>query len=546
MSFTLKINGDSHIFEKPIKLKDLNNDKKFIACLVNGRIRELDYDIHYDAEVKFLTTKDSQAVPIYERGIRFILAMAQQTIYPDIKFKFSYNISRGIYVQMAVGDMQITQTVVDNLSKEMQRIIDADYKFERKIITNSEAEELYKSKKLFDKLEMLKYRPEKTVHIYQCDWYFNYMFGKMVPSTGYLKDFKLIYYPPGMLLQYPRSEFKGEIPPFKDEPIFSLTLQGSNSWSELVQLSDVGHINDANQIKDSNTLINICENRHNRMLVELGDKIESNINEIRLICIAGPSSSGKTTFADRLTHELLSRGIHPIRISIDDYYKRREDVPKDDDGNYDFESLNALDVDLFNKQLLSLLSGEEVFLPSFDFKTNDRIFNRKVKVNKEDPIIIEGIHALNEDLTPYIPKNIKYKIYISPQAQINLDFENPISLTDIRLIRRIVRDFKYRNSSAEITISMWPSVRRGEFQWIYKTQEDADFVFDSFLNYELGVMKKYALPLLKKVDVDGPYGNDAQRLIKLLKYFTDVNEKYIPCTSLLREFIGGSSYREVE
>ena len=546
MSFTLKINGDSHIFEKPIKLKDLNNDKKFIACLVNGRIRELDYDIHYDAEVKFLTTKDSQAVPIYERGIRFILAMAQQTIYPDIKFKFSYNISRGIYVQMAVGDMQITQTVVDNLSKEMQRIIDADYKFERKIITNSEAEELYKSKKLFDKLEMLKYRPEKTVHIYQCDWYFNYMFGKMVPSTGYLKDFKLIYYPPGMLLQYPRSEFKGEIPPFKDEPIFSLTLQGSNSWSELVQLSDVGHINDANQIKDSNTLINICENRHNRMLVELGDKIESNINEIRLICIAGPSSSGKTTFADRLTHELLSRGIHPIRISIDDYYKRRESVPKDDDGNYDFESLNALDVDLFNKQLLSLLSGEEVFLPSFDFKTNDRIFNRKVKVNKEDPIIIEGIHALNEDLTPYIPKNIKYKVYISPQAQINLDFENPISLTDIRLIRRIVRDFKYRNSSAEITISMWPSVRRGEFQWIYKTQEDADFVFDSFLNYELGVMKKYALPLLKKVDVDGPYGNDAQRLIKLLKYFTEVNEKYIPCTSLIREFIGGSSYREVE
>ena len=546
MSFTLKINGESHIFEKPIKLKDLNNDKKFIACLVNGRIRELDYDIHYDAEVKFLTTKDSQAVPIYERGIRFILAMAQQTIYPDIKFKFSYNISRGIYVQMAVGDMQITQTVVDNLSKEMQRIIDADYKFERKIITNSEAEELYKSKKLFDKLEMLKYRPEKTVHIYQCDWYFNYMFGKMVPSTGYLKDFKLIYYPPGMLLQYPRSEFKGEIPPFKDEPIFSLTLQGSNSWSELVQLSDVGHINDANQIKDSNTLINICENRHNRMLVELGDKIESNIDEIRLICIAGPSSSGKTTFADRLTHELFSRGIHPIRISIDDYYKRREDVPKDDDGNYDFESLDALDVDLFNKQLLSLLSGEEVFLPSFDFKTNDRIFNRKVKVNKEDPIIIEGIHALNEDLTPYIPKNIKYKIYISPQAQINLDFENPISLTDIRLIRRIVRDFKYRNSSAEVTISMWPSVRRGEFQWIYKTQEDADFVFDSFLNYELGVMKKYALPLLKKVDVDGPYGNDAQRLIKLLKYFTEVNEKYIPCTSLLREFIGGSSYREVE
>ena len=546
MSFTLKINGESHIFEKPIKLKDLNNSKDFIACLVNGRIRELDYDIHYDAELKFLTMKDSQAVSIYERGVRFILAMAQQKIYPNIKFKFSYNISRGIFAQLSVGDLQITQTVVDNLRKEMQRIIDADYKFEKKIISNEDAEKLYKSKDLFDKLEMLKYRPEKTVHIYECDGYFNYMFGNMVPSTGYIRDFKLIFYPPGILLQYPRSEYNGKIPPFKDEPVFSSTLQGSNSWSELVNLSDVGHINDVNKIKDSNTLINICENRHNRMLVELGNKIESNIDEIRLICIAGPSSSGKTTFADRLTHELLSRGIHPIRISIDDYYKRKEDVPKDDDGNYDFESLEALDVDLFNNQLLSLLSGEEVFLPSFDFKTNARIFNRKVKVNKEDPIIIEGIHALNEELTPYIPKNIKYKIYISPQAQINLDLENPISLTDIRLIRRIVRDYKYRNSSAEETISMWPSVRRGEFQWIYKTQEDADYVFDSFLNYEFGVMKKYALPLLKKVDADGPYGNDAQRLIKLLKYFTDVNEKYIPCTSLLREFIGGSSYREVE
>ncbi len=546
MSFTLKINGESHVFEKPIKLKDLNSNKDFIACLVNGRIRELDYDIHYDAELKFLTMKDSQAVSIYERGVRFILAMAQQRIYPDIKFKFSYNISRGIYAQLEIGNLQITQSVVDNLRKEMQRIIDADYKFERKIINNEEAEKLYKSKDLFDKVEMLKYRPEKTVHIYECDGYFNYMFGKMVPSTGYIKDFKLIFYPPGILLQYPRSEYNGQIPPFKDEPVFSSTLQGSNSWSELVNLSDVGHINDINAIKDSNTLINICENRHNRMLVELGDKIESNINEIRLICIAGPSSSGKTTFADRLTHELLSRGINPIRISIDDYYKRKEDVPKDDDGHYDFESLQALDVDLFNKQLLSLLSGEEISLPSFDFKTNERVFNRKVKVNKEDPIIIEGIHALNEELTPYIPKNIKYKIYISPQAQINLDFENPISLTDIRLIRRIVRDYKYRNSSAEETISMWPSVRRGEFQWIYKTQEDADYVFDSFLNYEFGVMKKYALPLLKKVDADGPYGNDAQRLIKLLKYFTDVNEKYIPCTSLLREFIGGSSYREVE
>ena len=282
------------------------------------------------------------------------------------------------------------------------------------------------------------------------------------------------------------------------------------------------------------------------MLVELGDKIQNNIKEIKLICIAGPSSSGKTTFADRLTHELLSRGIHPIRISLDDYYKRGDNIPKDENGENDYETLEALEINLLNQNLISLLSGEEVTLPTFSKKTGKTSFSRTEKINKDDPIIIEGIHALNENLTPLLPKNIKYKIYISPQAQINLDYENPVSLSDIRLIRRIVRDYKHYSSSVESTLAMWPSVRRGEFKWIYKTQEDADFVFDSFLNYEFGVMKKYALPILKKVDLDGPYGADAQRLINFLKYFTDINEKVIPCSSILREFIGGSSYRENE
>lgn len=546
MSFTLKINGESHIFEKPLKLKDINNDKNYIACLVNGRVRELDYDIHYNAELTFLTLQDPRAVAIYERGVRFILAMAQQRIYPDIKFKFNYNVSRGIYAQVAKGEIQVTKSIVDNLENEMRKIVEADFPFTRKIVSNEEAIELYKSKDLQDKLEIIKYRPEKTVHLYDCDGYFNYMFGKMVPSTGYIKDFKLIYYPPGILLQYPRSEYNGKIPPFKDEPVFSSTLQGSNSWSEIVGLSDVGSINNLNSLNNSNILVNICENRHNKMLVELGNKIQNNIKEIRLICIAGPSSSGKTTFSDRLTCELLSRGIHPIRVSLDDYYKRGDNVPKDENGEYDYETLDALQIDLLNQNLISLLSGEEVTLPTFSKKTGETSFTRKVKINNNDPIIIEGIHALNENLTPLLPKNIKYKIYISPQAQINLDFENPVSLSDIRLIRRIVRDYKHYSSSVESTLSMWPSVRRGEFKWIYKTEEDADFVFDSFLNYEFGVMKKYALPILKKVDLDGPYGADAQRLINFLKYFTDVNEKVIPCSSILREFIGGSSYRENE
>lgn len=547
MAFKIKLGSEELNFEKKIKLKDLtNNDYKIIAASVNGRVRELDYDLHYDAEVKFLTTSDSSAIGIYERGIRYLFAMAINELYPDVKFRYSYSVSRSIYAHVEKGNLRITNDVVSKIYKKMIEIVEADYLFERKIITNEEAKELYEKHNLDDKLAILSYRPEKTVHIYKVNDYFDYMYGKMVPSTGYLKDFKLIFYPPGILIQVPRSEFNGKIPPFHDEPIFQDTLKGSEAWSSLVHLSTIADINNLAKEKEGTNVINICENRHNRMLAELGQKIQDNISNIRLICVAGPSSSGKTTFADRLTLELISRGFNPVRISLDDYYKNKEDIPLDDDGKYDFETIDALDVDLFNQHLLQLLSGEEVAMPTFNFKANKREYNRKLKVSDKDPIIIEGIHALNEKMTPLIPKSIKFKIYISPQAQINMDNENPISLSDIRLIRRIVRDSKYRNASAEETISMWPSVRRGEFMWIYKTQEDADYVFDSFLNYELCVMKKYAYPLLNKIDRDGPYGPDSERLIRLLKHFVDVDEKYIPCNSLLKEFIGGSCYRDVE
>ncbi len=547
MSFKVLIDNKELTFEKKVRLKDLTqNNKNYIAALVNGRVRELDYDLHYDASIKFLTTSDSLATGVYERGIRFIFAMACHNLFKNIRFRLFYSISRSIFAHIEDGEMQLTNSIVKQIDSEMRRIVEADYLFERIIVSNEEAAELYKKFNLNDKLDILSFRPEKTVHFYQVNGYLNYMYGKMVPSTGYLKDFKLLFYPPGILIQYPRSENNGKIPQFKDEPIFQETLEGSDAWSSLVGLSTVSDINKKAKVLQATNLINICENRHNRMLVELGQQIESNINNIRLICIAGPSSSGKTTFADRLTLELLSRGINPIRISLDDYYKTRENIPLDEDGAPDYETIEALDIELFNENILSLLAGEEVIVPSFDFKQNKRLFNRKLKINRKDPIIIEGIHALNEDMTPLIPKHIKFKIYISPQAQINLDYENPISLTDIRLIRRIVRDAKYRGSDAEETLSMWPSVRRGEFKWIYKTQEDADYVFDSFLNYELCVMKKYALPLLNEIDKDSEYGPDAERLTKLLKYFFDIDEQFIPCNSILKEFIGGSCYRDVE
>ena len=261
--------------------------------------------------------------------------------------------------------------------------------------------------------------------------------------------------------------------------------------------------------------------------------------------MAGPSSSGKTTFANRLRIELLSRGIHPVRISLDDYYLPKDQYPLNDEGKPDYESIEALDIALFNQNMVDLINGEEVLLPKYDFQLGKQVPGRTLRLGRNEPIIIEGIHALNERMTSDIPKNKKFKIFISPQAQINLDDHNPLSLTDLRLIRRIVRDNQFRGSSAEETLGMWPSVRAGEFRWIYDNQEGSDYVFNSMLSYELPVLRKYAMPLLKAIDMDSPYYPAAARLLSMLKFFTPIDEKWVPSNSLMREFIGGSCYADV-
>ena len=281
------------------------------------------------------------------------------------------------------------------------------------------------------------------------------------------------------------------------------------------------------------------------MLCELGQLIEDDIDDIRLICIAGPSSSGKTTFANRLRIELLSRGIRPIRISLDDYYLPKDQMPKDENGKSDYESIECLDIPLFNQNMLDLISGEEVQLPKFDFKVGHRVPGRILKIGPGEPIIIEGIHALNDQMHHDIPKAQKFKIFISPQAQINLDDHTPLSLTDLRLIRRIVRDYQFRSSPAEETLDMWPSVRKGEFKWIYPYQEGSDYVYNSMLSYELPVLKKYAMPLLSQIEEESPYFPDAMRLMRMLKYFIDMPDQWVPSNSLMREFIGGSCYADV-
>lgn len=545
MSFKITINGQVKTFDKPVPILDLLSDNhNFYCALVNNRVRELTYELKEDAVVEPLTLTHSESVRIYQTSLRYLVAMAMNRIRPDVKIRFSYNVSRSIFIQILNEGIRADRELVHELEEQMKKLIAEDIKFNRSKITVEEAAKIYEERGFADKLEVLKYRPEQSVHMYECDGYLNYMYGYMVPSTGYLKEWILKPYSPGMLLQYPRSETKGVIPEFKDAPTFGKTLKQSHAWSKKAGLESVTGINRFIEKGHAIDLINLCEARHYQQLAELGEKIIAE-TDIRLICIAGPSSSGKTTFANRLRIELMSRGLRPIRLSIDDYYLPRGMAPKDEDGKPDLESIYALDIDLFNQNMLDLINGETVQLPKFDFHTGKRVPGRILRVEEDQPIIIEGIHALNEQLTNLIPKHQKFKIYISPQAQINLDDQNPISLTDLRLLRRLVRDKKFRNASAVETMSMWPSVRKGEFTWIYDTQEGADYVYNSVLSYELPVMRKHALPLLNEIDRESEYWPLAERLIRMLKYFVDLDEEWIPSNSLMREFIGGSCFQDV-
>lgn len=546
MSFTIKINDQEKKFNSKVQLSELveAGNKDIICARVNNRLRELTYYVDEDAKVELLTIKDEDAAKIYEASLRYVAIMAFARLYPELKVRITRNVSRSTFIQILNPGKSSNQKMRNAIEEEMNKIIAADFPLIRHSFSKEEAKVYYEKFGLEDKLEALPYRPEKNVHLYECDGYFNYLASRMVPSTGYLKNYKLHLYVPGMILQSPRSEVKGEIPPFVDAPTYGRTLKEAHVWAKKVNAETVAKINEHIHKDGVIDFIQLCEARHNRMLAELGEKIVQDIDNIRIICVAGPSSSGKTTFANRLRIELMSRGLRPIRISLDDYYLTKDKAPKDEDGKPDLESIEALDIDLFNQNMLDLINGEEVTLPKFDFKVGHRVEGRKLRVGPDEPIIIEGIHALNDRMTTLIPRHQKFKIFIAPQAQINLDNHCPISTVDLRLLRRLVRDYKFRGASAEETIGMWPSVRRGEFRWIYETQEGADYVYNSMLQYELSVMKKYAQPLLEAVQQESVFFPTAERLLRMLKYFDDMPDEWVPCNSLMREFIGGSCYAD--
>lgn len=536
----LTIDGKIREYDQPVYLKELVKEYQgtYYAALVNNRLRELSYRVSYDAEVEFLDYSFYDSTRIYATSMRFLVCMAAFRIYPEIQIKFSNSISMGIFGRGV--NKTITKEMLDNIIKEMDRIIAEDIDITRKQISIEAAREYYEELGYLDKVNTLEYRNE-NVNIYKCDNYKNYMYGYMVPSTGYLKDYEIIYLNPGFLVQYPRREEKGEIPEFSDSPKFFNVLNKSENWAIDLGVDMIYKMNKCIESCDIQKFVEKCENRHDEQLEELSSLI-SEKKDIRLIAIAGPSSSGKTTFSRRLELALKSKGLKPLMISIDNYYLPVEKAPLDEFGQPDLEHLHSLDLDLFNQNILDLISGKSVTLPYYDFLVKKRRMTDSFTIDESTPIIIEGIHALNNELSKSIPQNKKFKIYISPFTQINIDNNNPINLTDLRLLRRIVRDLQFRNTTPEETLDMWPSVRRGEYRWIYPHIENADYIFNSELTYEFAVLKVFAENALKHIEKGSHHFIQANRLLKFLKYFKAIDASYVPKNSLLREFIGGSIF----
>lgn len=542
----LTINKQRFTYDRPIELRDVAKELNVscpLAANVDGRLRELSFILTKDSDIEFLSYNHGDAIRIYESTLRYVIAMALKNLYPKAKIKFNYSISRSILAIIDGLSEVMNEHVVRKIEVEVKSIIEKDLEITRKRVSVGEATKLYTELNMPDKVAIIAYREEEYVNMYECDGYTNYMFGYMLPSTGYLNNFKLFLYHPGFIIQYPRAEFNGEIPQFKDEPTFGIALKEAAKWGKIIQGNTIPKINEyAKDYHTSVDFVNMCESKHSHQLNDLGNQIQNNIDSIRLIAIAGPSSSGKTTFSNRLRVELMTRGIKPIMISIDDYYFSKDKAPKNEDGSPDLEHVDALDVALFNHDMSLLVQGQEVTLPKYNFKTGVREKGKTIRLGHDTPIIIEGIHALNERMTQSIPKHQKFNIYIAPQTQLHIDDHNPISITELRLLRRIVRDQKYRNSSAIDTMDMWPSVRRGEFKWIYPFQKEANYVFNSELTYEFAVLKKHAVQQLQAIPKENRHYITANRLLKFLKYFKDIDDDIVPCNSLLREFIGGSSF----
>jgi uridine kinase len=520
------------------KITDIDKES-ILACKINNEVKRLDSKINEDSTIEFIDFTMPDGNRIYVRGLTFVMVKAFEELYPEAKITINYSLGHSLYSDVSCD---ITDDMINNVKDKMLEIINANIPFIKKVVTVEEAKELYKKDDRFDKIELIDNSNRDHVSLYYCGDTYNYFYGVMPLSTKYLKYFDLLSYDKGLLLVYPRRYNPKTIEKIKETKKLYATFEEYDKIHKLIGIENVAALNSYIKNGKIGDIIRMSEALHEKKLAQIADMIAFDRSK-KIILIAGPSSSGKTTFAQRLGVQLELNGIKAITISVDNYFVNREDNPKDENGNYDFECLEAIDLKLFNEHLTSLLNGEEIELPSFDFHTGSRTYlGNKVKLQKDEVLVIEGIHGLNEKLTMAIPRKSKFKIYISALTALNIDDYNRISTTDSRLIRRMVRDFKYRSHPAIETIQMWPSVRDGEEKYIFPYQEDADVMFNSSLVYELSILKTFAEPLLAAIDKSNPEFSEAKRLHNFLGYFLPIDDKDIPITSLIREFIGGGCY----
>lgn len=546
------------------RFKDYYEDD-IILGIVNGRLRELNKKIKSDCELSFVTTADRDGRRTYRRSVVLLLQRAIYDVYGSMtQLHVMHSLGEGYYCQLekAVGcadsqqekynedtdqgsrensEKSVTEHDIDRIVCSMYSFVEKDLPITKHSEKTQYAEQLFKEKGLHDKERLLHYRRSSRVNLYELDGVVDYFYGFMAPSTGMLKYFDIVPYESGFVLLFPGANSRSVEPLVTSNKLFH-TLDDSREWSKMLGIGTIGSLNDAIAAGRGQEIMLLQEALMEQKIGNLAAQIASD-DKKKFVMIAGPSSSGKTSFANRLSIQLIAKGRKPHPLSLDDYYVDRELCPKHPDGSFDFECLESIDVKLFNEDMNRLLKGEAVDMPSFNFKTGKREYRgRKLVLGPDDILVIEGIHGLNDRLSQLIPPEHKFKIYISALTQLNIDEHNPLSTTDERLIRRIVRDARTRGTNAMETIAMWPSVRKGERENIFPFQEQADVMFNSALVYELAVLKVYAEPLLFGIERDCPEYLEAKRLLKLLDYFLPMPADGIPNNSLLREFVGGSCF----
>ena len=523
----------------------LNLTGDAMCVLVNNKVEDLRYPVYAPKHVEYLDITSNTGYRVYTRSLCMVLYKALYDLYPGKRLCIQHSISNGHYCQIKHEEEFATPEVVARLKERMAQIIEEDYPIRRRERLTTDVIEMFRKQGLNDKVRLLETVNQLYTVYYRMDDIVDSFYGPLVPRTGMLKVFDLVPYEKGMLLLGPDRNDRTQVAKCEMQPKLFQAFTEYIAFNDIIRVGDVGAVNRAINGGYAPLLINVVEALHNKYFAKIAEEITRRYQEggARVVLIAGPSSSGKTTSSKRLAIQLITNYIVPKVVELDNYFVNRDHTPRDENGDYDYESLYALDLEQFNKDVTDLLAGKEVAMPTYNFKTGQREYlGNTMHLDKGDILLMEGIHGLNPELTRNIPEHQKFRLFVSALTTINIDDHNWVSTYDNRLLRRIIRDHKYRNCSALDTIQRWPSVRRGEDKWIMPFHENADAMFNSSLLFELSVIKPYALPILQQVPNNAPEYSVASRLMKLLSYFETIDEKDIPSTSLLREFLGGSSF----